>query len=576
MKKNIILILLFFSAAQAADVKWTAKTELTAIADTDILLVVDNPGGTPISKKITVLNFFDTIDTSAKLRTILGDETGTGVSVFGTAPTFTTSILLTGADANPSSAGMIVYDNTITGIMSGGGLRWFDDDSIRLLVDLETDPSNDDYVVAYDSTADGFYMKADADSGGSTVWSAIADPTNSGLQTITFDNAELSLLTGDNDAAASFFILQNTDADHTGGNFYILDLDYSADDGDVDADYLKCQDSGGVVLTIQEDGNIATNGFLATGADPADQGAIRLSNATIIAWEDATETTLTHVDNVGLLLNLELEIDGTLDADGIVILGDGGDNFSVASDGIDIDTSGNITNAGTIASGVVTVTGVINTSVGLDGVGAVDMDYGSADITDHTFTTDSTGDAEFVVPDNSIGATEIVDKTIRLPIIGFATVPDATGECFLSIVSTEMALATGLMKNLVFVLKDPSADTGFYGTFHVPQDYVDTANIVVIGILDGTVGTTSVDFEMSYLARADNETIEAAWAESVAFNTGNTNGWTDEDLLEDSAALTDGNFAAGDEVFYYFKRDQGTDDFAGDFHVTGLYFEYSD
>jgi hypothetical protein len=51
-------------------------------------------------------------------------------------------------------------------------------------------------------------------------------------------------------------------------------------------------------------------------------------------------------------------------------------------------TTGNISTSGTAATGVLTVTGVINTSVGLDGVGAVDMDYGSADITDHTFVSD--------------------------------------------------------------------------------------------------------------------------------------------------------------------------------------------
>lgn len=166
--------------------------------------------------------------------------------------------------------------------------------------------------------------------------------------------------------------------------------------------------------------------------------------------------------------------------------------------------------------------------------------------------------------------------THRLPIMGFGTVPDSTGECYLAPISVEMALATGLMKSLVMVLKDPSADTGFYGQFMVPKNYVDTANIVVVGVLDGTVGATSVDFEMSYLARADNETVEAGWAESVTFDTGNTNGWTNEDVLEDSAALTDGNFAVDDTVFYYFKRDQGTDDFNGDFHVTGLFFEYND
>ena len=94
-------------------------------------------------------------------------------------------------------------------------------------------------------------MKVDADFGGATAWDDIGDPDNSGLTTITFDNAELSLFTGNNDAAVSFFTIQNTDVDHTGGNMYLLDLDYSADDGDVDADFIKFQDSGSVVMTIQ-------------------------------------------------------------------------------------------------------------------------------------------------------------------------------------------------------------------------------------------------------------------------------------------------------------------------------------
>lgn len=155
------------------------------------------------------------------------------------------------------------------------------------------------------------------------------------------------------------------------------------------------------------------------------------------------------------------------------------------------------------------------------------------------------------------------------------TCPDSTGECYQNAISNEMALGTGLMKNLVMTLKDPSADTGFYGVFQVPQNYVGTPKVVVIGVLDGTVGATSVDFEFSYLTRADNETIEAGWEESVTFDTGNTNGWATEDLLEDSGSCA-ANFTAGDTVFYYFKRDQGTDDFVGDFHVVGLFFEYAD
>ncbi len=69
------------------------------------------------------------------------------------------TLILTGADASPAAAGNVKYDSTVAG-MSGGALRWYDDNSVRLIVDLETDPSNDDYVVAYDAAADGFYMLA--------------------------------------------------------------------------------------------------------------------------------------------------------------------------------------------------------------------------------------------------------------------------------------------------------------------------------------------------------------------------------------------------------------------------------
>ncbi len=75
MKKLILMTLLFPSLLYAADTKVTALTELTAIADADIMYVVDDPAGSPLSKKITVLNLFDTINTFLKLNTIVTDKT---------------------------------------------------------------------------------------------------------------------------------------------------------------------------------------------------------------------------------------------------------------------------------------------------------------------------------------------------------------------------------------------------------------------------------------------------------------------------------------------------------------------
>tara|TARA_Y100000034_G_scaffold77643_1_gene93320 strand:+ start:555 stop:1130 length:576 start_codon:yes stop_codon:yes gene_type:complete len=56
---------------------------------------------------------------------------------------------------------------------------------------------------------------------------------------------------------------------------------------------------------------------LSIGADPADTGAIRLSNAAVIGWEDAVECTITHVDDTGLSINLALDVVGAFSAGSI-------------------------------------------------------------------------------------------------------------------------------------------------------------------------------------------------------------------------------------------------------------------
>jgi hypothetical protein len=89
--------------------------------------------------------------------------------------TASTAINLTGANASPATtAGQIRYDSTITGV-TNGALAWYDGASVRQIVDLDTTPSNDDYVVAYDADADKFYMKADATGAGGFIASVSED-----------------------------------------------------------------------------------------------------------------------------------------------------------------------------------------------------------------------------------------------------------------------------------------------------------------------------------------------------------------------------------------------------------------
>ncbi len=171
--------------------------------------------------------------------------TGTGAPVRAGSPTFTTNITtpqvtLTGADTSPDAAGELVYDSTIAGL-SGGGLRWYDNNSVRVLVDLETDPTDDDFVVTYDAAADGFYMAAAAATGLTGITEATGNDDTvalgaqaldsltgaSGLRNtaVGFD-AGTAVTTGDDNVAIGFAALltETTNDDNTAIGSYALTL----------------------------------------------------------------------------------------------------------------------------------------------------------------------------------------------------------------------------------------------------------------------------------------------------------------------------------------------------------------
>jgi hypothetical protein len=92
---------------------------------------------------------------------LAADYTVTLPSATGTLQLAGAEVDLPSSDADPDTTGEIRHDSTITGLLRGA-LKWFDGTGARILVDLDTAPSDDDYVVSYDANADKFYMKADA------------------------------------------------------------------------------------------------------------------------------------------------------------------------------------------------------------------------------------------------------------------------------------------------------------------------------------------------------------------------------------------------------------------------------
>lgn len=94
-----------------------------------------------------------------------------------------TQMKIPSSDADPTAtAGYLRHDSTVTNHLRGA-VRWHDGTGIRQFVDLtaaEAEGCTDDYVIAYDSTADAFYCKADATGGGTTMandamWAAEGD-----------------------------------------------------------------------------------------------------------------------------------------------------------------------------------------------------------------------------------------------------------------------------------------------------------------------------------------------------------------------------------------------------------------
>ena len=165
--------------------------------------------------------------------------------------------------------------------------------------------------------------------------------------------------------------------------------------------------------------------------------------------------------------------------------------------------------------------------------------------------------------------------THRLPILGFATVPDDTGTAFFEPYSIKAT--NDVWKHLVLVLNDTAADHGVYGLFDVPQNYVDTANLVIPWTSTATVGDVEFDFMYRAVGGDDAESLDQAGSQEDV-NGNDTAPSAVNERMELTIALTDGNFAAGDTVEFFFSRD-GTD--AGDTMaaaalVFGLFFEYND
>lgn len=165
--------------------------------------------------------------------------------------------------------------------------------------------------------------------------------------------------------------------------------------------------------------------------------------------------------------------------------------------------------------------------------------------------------------------------THRLPVLGFATRPDTSGNVFLE--PLDVKASNDVWDRLVWVFNDTATRMGLHGGFVVPQNYVDAASLIVVWTTSATSGDVEWDCDYRAVGGDDSESLDQAGTQE-SVNNNDTAPSAAFERMECALDLTDGNFAAGDEVEFTLFRDgtDGGDTIAAAVLVFSVLFQYED
>lgn len=163
--------------------------------------------------------------------------------------------------------------------------------------------------------------------------------------------------------------------------------------------------------------------------------------------------------------------------------------------------------------------------------------------------------------------------THQIQILGAATRPDVSGDVFFEPYTIKDTAA--VIDPIVCIFNDSGTKIGLNGNFIVPQNYVGTAKLIALWNANATTGDAI--FDLSYLARTDNEDMGAAATDTTDTVTTGTAG-TAFLLNTSTMTLTAGDFSAGDIVLFEFFRDgaNASDTLSAAAILHSLIFEYAD
>jgi len=312
-------------------------------------------------------------------------------------------------------------------------------------------------------------------AGGSHNITGLASVTSGAnyLTTVQFDDANHT------PDAAGELLYDNTITGLTDGGFswfdddavrYLVDVTAFGDD-----DYVVAYDAEADCFYMKQDANDGGATALDDISDP--------DAATVIATDDDESINFETAEDTGSAVFIE-STDADLSGDTHLLhLG-----FQQATDTNQIYISC-VDNLADVPDLVfkVGVEGIIYTLTGLDAIGAVDMDYGSVDVTDHTFVSDG----GTTIIDGAVKITEQADAGADVATYGQLWVNTATPNQF---VFTDDAGNDWRFPGYFekgFVLEDPAAADDDVPFWH-PHD-----NITITDVYCETQGGTSCEVIIS-------------------------------------------------------------------------------
>lgn len=164
--------------------------------------------------------------------------------------------------------------------------------------------------------------------------------------------------------------------------------------------------------------------------------------------------------------------------------------------------------------------------------------------------------------------------TFNLPILGSMTLPGTSGNVWFEPAAITLQ-SNDRYPQGVFVFADTSTKIVLGTTFRIPDNFVSTPLIVARWAAVPTTGAVVWGYE--YTAVAAGESSDPS-SDQESVSAASTVGGTARYEVEQTQALTAGNFAVGDLVQGQFFRDgtSGSDTLAASAFLLGLWFRYND